>query len=485
MRKLELLGIIFAISAFCFLGSDSQTTEVRLMGMGELHLVIEDEANMVNLYDFGGNVAGLYLDEPMSAVEGGFSYGTITLSDSSGTVDPKVNYLGQPIPDVLIDYIPDIYKTALPTGVPLGVDFVYRMEGSAIGIGGDFAQAKATFEEMDPEQSITLNVFPSGIIQYNTLFADQFSLGLQAGYLGAKQTADPEMLESKLSNFGAGLGIGLFLSEAATLGGKFNYMKPKLETEIDSVLFDEFEFIGFSADLDGNGFDFGVQGIFHLPGMLKAGAKIGYNSLSGDASMEMLDTTYDIGSITSSGLTLQTRALTTLPLLPVQFAASLGYISEAAKFEPSAEMLVPVKQDELRGFEGSLSTIPIGLGLIYATPLVTAGAELHYASGKETDELADTTLSSSTLSFNLGTEVGFGVANIRGGIVMAKSDPDKDTEKDEFTTKKFTLGLGLTPPGGMFRGDFAYNYITTSPDENPTEQKTTTNLFSMGIKFFF
>lgn len=471
MRVLKSVSLSILILGGCCLSDKGLTTELRLMGMGELRLVVEDEANMINLYDFCGNVAGLYMDEPMSTLNGSFNYGTVTQSDSSGTVDPKVSYLGQLLPDILMSCIPDAYKIALPAGPPLGADFVYRMESSAISVRGDFAHLKATFEQTEPEQSITLDVFPSSIVQYNTLFADRFSLGLQAGYLQAKQTADPEISESTMNNFGGGLGIGLFLSEFTTLGGTFNYIKPKIE-------------VGIDTSLDKSGFDFGVHGIFQTPGLFKAGAKFNYNSLSGDASMKMADTTSNIGSLKGSGYGLETKALTTFFLVPVQLAASFGYIRESEKFEESEEV-VSVKQVDLGTFDRSISTIPIGLGVIYATPMVTTGGEFHYTTGEETDKIADTSLSSLQLSFNLGTEVNFGVAAIRGGFVMAKSDPDKVREGDEFTTKKFTLGLGLTPPGSMFKGDLAYNYITTSPDENPRKEKTATDLFSLGIKFFF
>lgn len=490
MTTLKVLSCSILILGLCCLSGSGQATEVRLMGMGELRLVVEDEANMINLYDFGGNVAGLYLDEPLSALNGGFSFGTMSVSDSGGAVDsmPKMTYFGKPFQEILMGFIPASYKMALPAGGPLGGDFVYRMEGSALGITGDFAQAKATFEEMDPEQSITLNVFPSTIVKYNTLLADQFSLGLQGGYVRAKQTTDPETGELTMNNFGGGLGIGVLLSEAVTLGGTFNYLKPKFEAGMqDTTLIidgDTLLFEDFSADLDESVLGFGAQGIFHVPGMLKAGAKLGYNSLSGDATMAVSDTTIDMGSVKSSGLALETKALTTFLLVPVQLGASFGYMSESVEFQ-EPEGTEPTKQAELMGFEGDLSTIPIGLGIIYATPMVTAGGEFHYTMGKETQEGSDTTTSSSVLTFNLGTEVSFGAAAIRGGFVMGKSDPDKDMEDDELTTKKFTLGLGFTPPGSMFKGDFAYNYVTTSPDESETEEKTSTNLFALGIKFFF
>jgi hypothetical protein len=227
-----------------------------------------------------------------------------------------------------------------------------------------------------------------------------------------------------------------------------------------------------------------MQGIFEAPGVLKAGAKFGYSSLSGDASTVISDSTIDMGSVKSSGLALETKALTTFPLVPVQLGASFGYMSQSMEYE-EPEGMEPAKQAELMGYEGDVSTIPLGFGIVYATPMVTAGGEFHYTMARETPEGADTSTNSSRLTFNVGTEVSFGAAAVRGGFVLAKSDPDKDIEDDGLTTTKFTLGLGFTPPGSMLRGDLAYNYITTSPDENDAEEKTSTNLFALGVKLLF
>jgi len=482
------ISLVVLIPTMLLLSSTTQTTELRLMGMGDLRLVVEDESNMLNLYDFGGNVAGLYLDEPMSTLKGGFSYGGVSFSDTGGTLEemPKVTYLGQPVPENVMGYIPAPYRDMLPAGGPLGVDVSYRMEASAIRVRGDYANAKLTFEEMDPEQSVTVNTFPSTMAQYSTLFADQLSLGLQVGYLRAKQTADPELLESTVSNFGAGLGIGFYLSEVVGLGATFNYMKPKFETGIDSISIDGLDLLDFSADLDGSGFDFGLQGVLQAPGLLKAGARLGFNSLSGDASVEAVDTAFDVGSVKTSGFAMQTRLLTTFPLVPLQLAASLGYMSETAKLELTEDLgsIGAAKQDTLAPFEGSVSTFPIGIGFVYSTPMLTLGGEFHYSSVTAKEEESDESESISTTGFNLGAEVPLVVAALRGGLVYSKSNPEEDSGTDPMTMTKYTVGVGVTPPGSMVKADFAYNYISHKIDDD-AETKMTTSLFSVGLKFYF
>jgi hypothetical protein len=70
-----LLALIFFI-AFLFLCSQTLATKSRLLGMGDLSIVIEDESNMINLWDFAHNPSGLLGDESGSVIRGDFLYST-------------------------------------------------------------------------------------------------------------------------------------------------------------------------------------------------------------------------------------------------------------------------------------------------------------------------------------------------------------------------------------------------------------------------
>jgi hypothetical protein len=65
------LCIFFLLSPFFFC-SDTFATRSRLSGMGDLSIVIEDESNMINLWDFAHNPAGFLEDEKRSVIRGDF-----------------------------------------------------------------------------------------------------------------------------------------------------------------------------------------------------------------------------------------------------------------------------------------------------------------------------------------------------------------------------------------------------------------------------
>jgi hypothetical protein len=443
------------------------------MGMGELSLVLEDEARMVNLYDFGGNVAGLYLDEPMSTLTGEFSYGRMSTSGPEGLSGSysKMSYFGDPVQEKIIGHFPSFYSMALPAGMPLGVDLVHRMESSAVGIKTELAWVKTTSPDTGAAETRTLSMFPSTVLEYNILFADRVSLGLEASYLRAKQSTDPGTRDLTMSSFGGGFGVGLLISETVTVGGKVDFVKPQLQVGIEDTT------------VSGGGFGISMQGMYHVFGLFRAGANLRYRTISKNPILEALNVAADTRAANTSDLVFQTKALTTFFLIPTQLGVSIGYTRESVDFE-GVEALEEGKQAEVGVFEGDFSTIPISFGVVYTTPGVTAGGELHYTMGRETRKGDDTSVGSSILSLNLGTEVGFGVAAIRSGFIMSTSDPDNGAEHDASTTKKFTLGLGLSHPGRNLQGDLAYNYVISTFEEAP-DVETNTNLFSLGFKLLY
>ncbi len=73
MRKENFIFLfIFSIIFPLFFSPYTYATRSRLSGMGELSIVIEDESNMINLWDFAGNPAGFLADEKGSVIKGDF-----------------------------------------------------------------------------------------------------------------------------------------------------------------------------------------------------------------------------------------------------------------------------------------------------------------------------------------------------------------------------------------------------------------------------
>ncbi|GAG20517.1 unnamed protein product, partial [marine sediment metagenome] len=64
MRREKLLPLLINLLIFTLcLSSHVGATQSRLWGMGDLSIVIEDESNMINLWDFARNPAGFLADD--------------------------------------------------------------------------------------------------------------------------------------------------------------------------------------------------------------------------------------------------------------------------------------------------------------------------------------------------------------------------------------------------------------------------------------
>ncbi len=471
-KKLSLLVCASWVLSMCTVG---HPTELRLMGMGDIGLVVEDESNMINLYDFGGNVAALYMDEPMSTAKAGFNYVSLTESDSTGDL-AKLTQIGGRPPERMTDYVPLRYRWVLPEGIPLGAEMTYRTEEVAVRVAADLAHASLADEGEEPDTSVTFNTLPNGVVQYSTLLGDQWALGLQVGYLRATESWDPDVLAKNTNSFSAGAGLALTVSEFVTVGGTIDYFKPTLETDTDST----------AADLTGNGYDVGLQGVFRAFGLVNAGARIEYGSFSGDATGFMDDTLYETGSANSSHLSVEAKALTEFFLIPVQMGLTIGYSSQDGdvELEEGATFLGIAMEDEFERFRGGISTLPLGVGLIYSTHAVTLGGEFHYALGSVSDEATGESMGMSTIGFKVGTEVSMGIAEFRGGFVYSKSSPNEDEWFDPTTTTNFTLGAGVIPLGTPVKAEFAYNHITHSLDDG-IGSEIATDLIAVGVKMYF
>ena len=127
-------------------------TSLRIIGMGSLDLIVEDESNRINLFDYGGNIAGLYGDEMGSFIETYVTYGTIRNSDFNGERDPQVTYWGDNIPT---DIMFAGFNTTSLEGIPVGAVCTYRMsEGYAFSGTGAYSCRKSESEISEFNESM-------------------------------------------------------------------------------------------------------------------------------------------------------------------------------------------------------------------------------------------------------------------------------------------------------------------------------------------
>ncbi len=80
-ERLAAFSFILSLSLILLFCSLAFATRSRLMGMGDLSIVIEDESNMINLWDFGRNPAAFLEDEAKSTVEESFIWKPYWIDD--------------------------------------------------------------------------------------------------------------------------------------------------------------------------------------------------------------------------------------------------------------------------------------------------------------------------------------------------------------------------------------------------------------------
>ena len=83
---------LFLLLFFC---TSAYSTKSRLSGMGDLSIVIEDESNMIDLWDFSGNPAGFLEDEKGSIVRSDFFWEPYRVRDIVGSpsyFDPRFKF---------------------------------------------------------------------------------------------------------------------------------------------------------------------------------------------------------------------------------------------------------------------------------------------------------------------------------------------------------------------------------------------------------
>ncbi len=453
-------------------GELSTATPVRLLGMGDLSLVVEDESNMINLHDFGGNVAGLCLDEDRSALEGVFSYSTRELVDTNGVLEPELNIWGDPFPSEivgLVDHMPPLFliRETPVSFSPSGGSFIHRTSRMAVEARGSYSQCSS-----DSVGYLRNTNTPFGSVRINRLLGRTFSLGLLGGYTGPKQSDSQGDHESSITNLHGGLGVGMRIGRMAVLGGNLNSNRLGIEREYLEC--------HTTTTFEGRSLGGGLQGILHIPAVLKLGINSGYGKLSTVGETNRDGSVADIGNTEQVDSRSKTRFLTTIPSLPVQLAASAGYGMTSAIFEPSLGGLPLSRTDT------TYTEIPLGIGTVYSRSGFILGAEFHYCAAKVRDNEDDWVIRSRRMGGNLGAELSPGEAvSLRGGWAVGLEDPDLEDENDGLLTHRLTGGLGLTLPGRLLKWDLAYNHVVSYPKADSAELKRTGNLFALAIKWSF
>ncbi|MGB7062577.1 MAG: hypothetical protein WBF13_09545 [Candidatus Zixiibacteriota bacterium] len=197
---------LISVPALCLflslcLVSSADATRSRLSGMGDLSIVIEDESNMINLWDFGRNPAGLLGDESGSVIRGDFLY---------SAEKPR-------------------RFSSIPYPYPYGRFFVTEAGILSNGVSGAIRETDnfaLGFEAGYCERAIEGQIYEFEIETSNfSLFlsknlAQNVSLGLSSNYSEYENS-----YKGNAEDFSAKIGLANELSDLIQIGGALGYEK--------------------------------------------------------------------------------------------------------------------------------------------------------------------------------------------------------------------------------------------------------------------
>jgi opacity protein-like surface antigen len=160
MRRKDFVPALIFFATLLLLCSQTLATKSRLMGMGDLSIVIEDESNMINLWDFCGNPAGFLADEKGSVIRTDVSRERYKIKD--------LRYPGTE---------PGTYSKYQDDGDVLrgNVLLSFRRNGNfALGLGGDYfyRESVSKFRKSEYEYPDIFVVFSKGLSSLTCVGAD-------------------------------------------------------------------------------------------------------------------------------------------------------------------------------------------------------------------------------------------------------------------------------------------------------------------------
>lgn len=437
------------------------STPVRIIGMSAIDLLIEDESNRINLYDFGGNVAGLYGDERGSSFEGFLSYGRVSFSDSSGGLEPEITRWGGFLPT---DASVTVNTFTALGGLPAGGVFTYRSpQGYAAAARAMYSSTSTYYESSERTDDATSPLF--GIA-----FANHFGTwdaGAMGEYASIKVSNNQDDTEIYASMKTVNGGITMQVSPMFSLGFKGGLGFPAAEMDV------------FNTDYNASGSAFGggIQTVGSIPGLAKIGARFDFLNANLSAEATSGNVTVDLGDLHYTDLGIDTRMLFASAFFPLRAGVMVAYGMNHPEFEGEGSSLFDIDMQ--------ITTVDVSFGLGYQLPFLLPGFQYSHSNQNSDDKLNDTRVAASTWEVGVGGESSIGPFMLRGGFGMGKADPDTDVDDDEMKHRSLRFGASLAVPLQPYKFEFAFVNTETRPEENPTDSKEVDNSFHLALKLAF
>jgi len=221
--KILVFASIFSITSLLFLCSLSFATKSRLSGMGELSIVIEDESNMISLWDFAGNPAGFLADEKGSVIRGDFLWERYKITNLR-------HY----------DYRYNAYSEYHANGDVFDhwLSASFRREGDfALGAEGNYLS-----RETDSRYHKNEYAYPKVLLVFSKSMNSRTSFGVSLKYLEYDSEWNDKIYhyeeKYKFDNLRAEIGVGRKFLSGVMLGALLGY--DSVEPDEDSDLSDSY-----------------------------------------------------------------------------------------------------------------------------------------------------------------------------------------------------------------------------------------------------
>jgi opacity protein-like surface antigen len=410
--------------------------------MGNLSIVIEDESNRINLWDFAHNPAAFLEDEKGTILRGDVIWDAYSV-DSLPYYDPSNNFLLRKF-----EINGDIYHN--------WGSFTFRRDGDfAVGLGGDYF-----FRRTDSEWDSHELEYPNALLVFSKRVNPLTSLGASMRYVyydflfqrveSYYEGGLLEINQETIKGFRTEIGVTRHLSSWAILGAALGY--ERLQTTWDyqnsgGYAQDWYEpHLVYYADFFPSG-----ENITHVGWLswqavteIKPKIKLGMEAI--------VQAVYQDQNDEKEGrLRLRLRGVYD-PWPQLRLGVSF---SEGDFFAESG--------DPIYSYFSSIcdSTFSRQLGAGFALrfgKLILAGVEYHYSDDPRPRYKAYP-CNLKTHSVNLGVEGRLSEALFaRGGYINSTIRPDSDDDLKGSWENAYTLGLGFEPLESHFIFELSYRY---------------------------
>jgi hypothetical protein len=439
-----------------YLNSPASATQSRLSAMGDLSIVIEDESNMIDLWDFSRNPAGFLEDEEGSVIRGDFIWDTYQIKNLTYTdYQNPFHYSKYKVEgDLIYDWI------------SLGLR---KKEDFAVGIEGNYR-----FQKADSRDYTKHYTSPKAHLFFSKYINPQTSFGVSIGYMESnwKLTNKPDKFpllhdHVRLSDFLAEIGLKRELTPEVNLGVLLGY------NSIESD--EEYYTDGYAVWLSG-------QTVIRVLEKLTLGLETIFKYKKADLIPVSYVDDVKRGKEDYYYTYLRFRGIYDLS---TKFRIGL-FFSNNELFADCYEPLY----SSLSIYPYELMVKHLGVGCSYKFSNRTLLAvEYHFRDSSQPYNNNTYIRGQKNESLNLGIEYSLSEhVYLRGGYVITETNPNPNYYKNRDNRgNSFTAGFGVHPKGEKFLVELSYRYALKeynnwSSDGNV---KSGENIISVSLKKMF